>query len=145
MLSLKSIAIITLCLLALVVGANALAINGISIQLQESGDATIQANYDLTIPEYLAIQFNLFSVKEKIEQKAREISGKDIVVQSIDTHAITVSVPALSNKSPDMGTPEISLMGYKAGEILVQYPDGYQERFGTVDKIPATRHYVYQG
>jgi len=135
---------LTLLLLLAILSApvSALTINGISIYLQQNGDATINADYDLSIPEYIAVQTNLFGAREKISQKATEVTGKEISVISIDGKSIAAHVKGMSPAAPEMKTPEIFLRGYKAKEVLIQYPDAHQERFGTTGTIPATSHYM---
>jgi len=158
-------ALVGLFILAcLVMPVSAFTMKSLDITVAQNGDATINAQYDLSFIEQTAIYFRIADPSRELQSAFNTKTSKPVTVQSVSATSAQISVPSYASvKMGSEGTtytiPAVSferartaLKGYwfaplvsldfSKGVTTVTFPDGYSQQFNGQISIPAVSHTI---
>jgi len=158
-------ALVGLFILAcLVMPASAFTMKSLDIMVAQNGDATINAQYDLSFIEQSAVYFQRANPAQDLQSAFTTKSAQSVSVQSVSSSSALISVPSYASvKTSGNGTAYITptlsferartaLKGYwfaplvsldfSKGVTTVTFPDGYSQQFNGQISIPAVSHTI---
>lgn len=144
--------------------AQAFTMKSLDIAVAQNGDATINAQYDLSFLEQTAVYFQLADPAHELQTAFNTKSPAPVTVQSVSAASARISIPSYADvKSDGNGTtyttPSLSferarqaLNGYwfaplvsldfSKGVTTVTFPDGYTRQFTGQISIPSVSHRI---
>ena len=142
--------------------ASAFVAESLSIDVQESGDATVTFAYRLGFVEKVAVFFNIADPATELKNGLETNSGKEVTVSEVTANSAAFLIREYARKTTENGkvtytTPMLSFA--RAEEILMDYwfaplisvdlspavttvvfPDGYTETLYDSIEIPVISH-----
>jgi len=153
---------IILTLLICTIPAQAFTADSLSIDVQNNGDATIDFEYTLSIPEKIAVFLKIADPNEELKKALESNFHLPVAVESVSDSSAQFSVSRFASRSEKNGsnllqTPAISFTmaekvlknywfaplvkpDFSPGITTITYPDGYTEQFEEQISIPKTSH-----
>ena len=152
-----------LCLLALAaVPASAFTAESLSIDVQESGDATVTFEYRLGLVEKFAVFLRIADPAAELKNGLESNSGKEVTVSEVTSNSAAFLVREYAHKTTGdsevtyttpmltFASAEKILLDYwfaplisvdlSPAETTVLFPDGYTENFYDNIEIPGITH-----
>ena len=154
-----------LCLLALAaVPASAFTAESLSIDVQESGDATVTFEYRLGLVEKFAVFLRIADPAAELKNGLESNSGKEVTVSEVTSNSAAFLIREYAHKTT--GASEVTyttpLLTFASAEkILLDYwfaplisvdlspavttvvfPDGFTEEFYDCIEIPGVSHTI---
>ena len=151
-------------LACLVIPAHAFTMKNLDIVVGQNGDATIDAQYDLSFLEQSAVYFRLADPARELQSAFNTKSSMPVTVLSTDANSARISIPSYAAVNKAAGgttytTPSLSferaraaLNGYwfaplvsldfSKGVTKVTFPDGYSQQFTGQISIPSVSHTI---
>ena len=152
-----------LCFLALaVLPAQAFTANDLTITLDPEGNAHVNMQYQLSVPEYFAVFLRIADPARELTRALESGLNKPVTVEKFDSNSAQVTVTSFATVTKTdtevtMTTPKVSFE--QAQKVINQYwfaplispdfspkvttvifPDGYQAGFYDQIAIPSLTH-----
>ena len=142
--------------------AQAFTADSLSIDVQKNGDATIDFEYTLSLPEKIAVFLKIADPNEELKKALEGNFHLPVSVESVSDSSARFSVSRFAPVSEKNGsllvqTPALSFAAaekilknywfaplvkpdFSPGITTITYPDGYTEEFEEQISIPKTSH-----
>jgi hypothetical protein len=153
------------CLLGLaVMPAQALTARTLTVNLDTSGNAQIDFQYDLTFAEQAAIFFNIANPAQELSNALESNLNEPVTVTKADSSSADVTIPGFASTSLDNGTETITSPSFSfvnaqnqvrqqwwaginsvdmtPGMTTITFPDGYQSVYYNQISIPSVTHRI---
>lgn len=151
-------------LACMVMPAHAFTLKSLDVTVAQNGDATINAQYDLSFLEQTAVFFKIADPARELQSAFNTKSALPTTVQSVSSTSAQLSIPSYADVKTAIDgttytTPSLSferaraaLNGYwfaplvsldfSKGVTTVTFPDGYSRQFTGQLSIPSVNHLV---
>jgi hypothetical protein len=154
-----------ICLIACaVMPAQALTAKALTVNLDTSGNAQINFQYDLTFAEQAAIFFNIANPSNELKNALESNLNEPVTVTKADSSSADVTIPSFATVSQNNGTETITSPAFSfvnaqnqiqqqwwaginsvdmtPGMTTITFPDGYQSVYYNQISFPSVTHQV---
>ena len=162
---LKYAGILTIILILFILPVQAFTADSLEINVQDNGSAEIQFGYTLNWIEHIAVYLRIANPNDELSRAFENNLHIPVKVEQVDSNSIRVSVSNFAQRSIDkdgrtsMSTPALSFEeaekvlqqywfaplinpDFSPAITIITYPDGYQEKFYDISRIPKTIHTI---
>lgn len=144
--------------------AAAFTIDRLDVEIADSGDAGVTADYSLTWVENLVVFMKLVQPEKQLENSIEQYSGKDVTVTSVTSGSASMSIKDFAavravpqgtmyiTPSLDFSAMERAVRANRLSRFVsidasptvsvITFPDGYSETFADRLVIPSVQHVV---
>jgi|SRR5208337_71660 len=152
-----------LCILAMaVMPAQALTAKALTINLDTSGNAQVDFQYQLTFAEQAAIFFNVANPSDELRNALENNLNEQVTVVKADSSSADVMIPSFAAVSQSNGTETITTPAFSfvnaqnqiqqswwaginsvnmAPQVMtITFPDGYQAMYYNQISFPSVAH-----
>jgi hypothetical protein len=155
-------AVLVLVLVAVSCPVQAFTAKSLDIAVQDSGDAAITFDYELSWYENVAVFAQVADPNTELVKAIGNQFGKDVEVMSVTGNRVEMRVPAFasrkdSNGAVTMKSPKLSFRAaqkaldkywfarfinpdFSPEVTTIRFPDGYSEVYYNQDLVPAVTH-----
>jgi hypothetical protein len=157
--------ILAIILILFILPVQAFTADSMDITIQNNGDANIQFDYTLNWIEHIAVYLRIANPADELSKAFGNNLQIPVRVDHVDSNSIRVTVSNFAQRSVNkdgrttMNTPTLSfeeaekvLQQYWFASLInpdfspavttITYPDGYQETFYDISRIPKTTHTI---
>ena len=154
-----------ICILALaVMPAQALTAKALTINLDQSGNAQVDFQYDLSFTEQIAVFANVANPSAELKNALENNLNRQVTVVKADSSSADVIIPSFATISQSNGTETMTTPGFSfvnaQNEIkqywwsslvsvdlspevtTITFPDGYQAMYNNQISIPSVSHQI---
>jgi hypothetical protein len=157
-----SFALVTFCILAVMLPVQAFTVTSLTITLAPNGDAEVDMQYDLSLIEQSAVFFKIADPAAELKSAFDSHSRQPVTVREATSASALVLIPAFADVSSATGkvtmvTPGLSFAkaqqamdeywfaplispDFSPGITTMIFPDGHQAMFFNTLSLPSVSH-----